>query len=177
VSIASIVTGAGIAHVPRWRLACNTSATVLLRSARYAALMFRVISCVLLIVSGCAVAPPARTVTKVVTVKTPGPTCTTTIRPIDNAELCREHRYCTRGPKMTCAEAYYRLTQCANVPNKTDNHAWLDGGIEGAARNGIPCEDTADPPCGKDAKQMTAAIASKPFSPPMRRDTACQPAS
>jgi hypothetical protein len=137
--------------------------------------MFRVVACVLMLVAGCAVDPPPSRMPKVVTVSTPGRTCTTTVRPIDDAELCREHRYCTRGPKMTCAEAHYRLTRCAHVPNKADNHAWLDGGIEGAARNGIPCEDTADPPCGKDAKQMTAAIASRPFSPSIKTETVCSP--
>jgi hypothetical protein len=125
--------------------------------------MLRAVLCLALFFSACAVDRPGRQ------------TCTTTVQPFSDAELCKQHTYCTRGPKMTCAEAHYRLTHCARVPNTADNHAWLDGGIDGAKRNGIPCEDTAAPACGKDAKQMTAAIASMPYSPPIRRKTVCQP--
>jgi hypothetical protein len=83
---------------------------------------------------------------------------------------------------MTCAETYYRLTRCANVANKADNHAWLDGGEVRRADqepnkrgepDGIPCEDQ----CGGKALDMRRAIAAKPFSPPLSAKEECRPAS
>ena len=123
--------------------------------------------CVGLIYSGCATdAPPKRrpkehpTPIKVVTIEKPifkKQTCTAEI---DRAKICGMNKYCTKDP-MTCAEAYYRLTICG--------HWWLDGGIAGK-RNGIPCQSTSltSPPCGKDAKGMTAAIIQVPFFPPTK---------
>ena len=136
-----------------------------------------VVVCVALLTSGCATEPSApRTITKVVYLpRPPGPdgqVCEHTFRPMDSAELCSSRKYCTTDKEMTCAEAYYRLTHCANVANTADNHAWLDGGDvrrKDEAPNkrnepdGLPCEDR----CGSSALAMRRAVAAKPFHPPL----------
>lgn len=146
-----------------------------------------VVPCVVLLTSGCAVDPPTvRTVTKVVHVPGPrGPAaqvCEHSFRPMDTAEFCSTRKYCATYEEMTCAEAYYRLTHCANVANTADNHAWLDGGAvqrkdESANKrnepDGLPCEDR----CGSNPLAMRRAIAAKPFHPPLssRPDIKCGP--
>jgi hypothetical protein len=134
--------------------------------------MFRVVACVALLLSGCAIDPlPAvRTITKVVTVKEPGRTCRIETRPMTSAEFCTTEKKC--GQIGTCAEAYYRLTVCG--------HRWLDGGAavrkDGEPNrkgepDGIPCEQEL---CGRGgARGMVAKIRAEqaagkqPFSLPM----------
>jgi hypothetical protein len=146
--------------------------------------MLRVVVCVALLAAGCAVeAPEIRTVTKIVKVSVPGPPgspgqiCIR--KPMDAAEVCGTRKECIANPEMTCAEAYYRLTHCANTAN---NHAWLDGGRalrkdetpnKRGEPDGIPCEDR----CGSNALAMRRAIAAKPFTPPLSSKEECRPAS
>jgi hypothetical protein len=109
------------------------------------------------------------------TEKIPPRQCTT-IKPIDDEVLCRDHKYCKQNPEMTCAEAFYRLTHCARVANEADRHRWLDGGAalrkddqpnKSGQPNGIPCQGR----CGGTALEMKRAIAANPFFPPTTTTT------
>jgi hypothetical protein len=131
-----------------------------------------------ILLSGCAGLSSSRyKAVPVASTKEPTRICRT-VRPKDDAEICKEHKYCDRNPEMTCAEAYYRLTHCARAGNERDNHRWLDGGIalrkddepnRRGQPNGIPCEDR----CGDTALKMKIAIAAQPFFPPTTTTKGC----
>jgi hypothetical protein len=126
--------------------------------------VFAILCGMALLVSGCAYnqSPAPRTA---VIVKE-RPTCTAT-SPQEDADFCRDRKYCTKNPEMTCAEAYYRLTHCARFGPDFD-HAWLDGGVANK-KNGIPCEDR----CGGTALAMKKVIAEHPFYPPTNTTHVC----
>jgi hypothetical protein len=125
--------------------------------------MLRVVICVALFLSGCAVDPPAPIIrTKIVTeFKTR--MCTLTTRPMTKQEFCgMGEKAC---PEInTCGEAYYRYTTCREIIR--------DGGVAGE-RNGVPCQNV----CGKTPLEMAAKIRSEPpFSPPPKSTNSCDPA-
>lgn len=119
--------------------------------------MLRWAVCIVVILSGCAVEPPAPKLVAVFKQRT----CTITIRPMSKSEFCRTPKSC---PDIsTCGEAYYRYTMCREIER--------DGGVAGS-RNGIPCEKM----CGRTALEMAAKISGEsPFSPPMKSEAVCNP--
>lgn len=118
--------------------------------------MLRPIVCAaLLLMASCAPEPTTRVVTKT-------RHCTTTIAPMSHNEFCRVELRC--DVVTSCGEAYYRYTACDEWKR--------DGGVAGE-RNGIPCQKL----CGKNAMEMATRIKGEaPFTPPMRKVTACSPA-
>jgi hypothetical protein len=121
--------------------------------------MLRVLTCVAIFVSGCAVDP--RLATRSVTAFKPR-TCTVTMRPMTNQEFCGlGEKACSQI--ATCGEAYYRYTTCKEIER--------DGGVIGE-RNGIPCQNV----CGNTPLVMAAKIRSElPFSPPLKVLKTCEP--
>jgi len=127
--------------------------------------MLRVVVCVALILSGCAVdelEPIVRTKIVKEYIREPGKTrtCTVTTRPMTKQEFCSMgEKTCPRI--ATCGEAYYRYTTCGEIER--------DGGVAGE-RNGIPCENV----CGKTPLAMAEKIRSEsPFSPPPKTLNTC----
>src|SRR5262245_25260915 len=97
----------------------------------------RVLVCVALLVSGCALGPQASNVGRTAAPAKPR-TCTVTVAP-DSKQFCAEPKK-TCQQIDTCGEAYYRYTICGDLS--------LDGRPLGpdvppstGQPNGVPCED------------------------------------
>jgi hypothetical protein len=108
--------------------------TVIMRMC-WGTVMLRVVACVALLVSGCAVDPPAPIIrTKIVKEYIPEPT------PPTPEASCNEPVKRTCGQMATCAEAAHYFFKCG--VERLDGHP----------KNGIPCEKL----CVRASKDSTA---------------------